>query len=110
MIERKDVRIQAVVARMGVRAPRMTDIVKDSVLFDPERPHMGPNELLKEIGDDPTLLKFNCPFCHKDMTYALFVAHIPDTKAGKGCTTRNWSTIDVTNRRFKGASIGGANG
>lgn len=106
-MERKDVRIYAPTARGSLS---MKQVVTDSVLFDPERPHMGPNELLREIGDDPTKLQFNCPFCHETMGYDLFVAHIPTTREGRGCLKRNWGTIDVTNRRFSGASIGDNNG
>lgn len=112
MTERKDVRIQAVAARIGVRAPAAYrspsphELVRDSFLFDPERPHMGPNELAKEIRDDPSLLQFNCPFCHKSMQYQIFVAHLNDTKEGKGCLTRWFKTVDITKRRFPGASMG----
>lgn len=106
-MQRKDVTIHAPTARGSLS---MTQVVKDSILFDPERPHMGPNELLREIGNDPTKLMFNCPFCHKDMNYDLFVAHIPNTVEGKGCLTRNWGTVDVTNRRFSGASVGEQDG
>lgn len=109
MNERKDVRIQAVAARVGVRAPSLLGIVKDAVLFDPERPHMGPNELAKEIEADPSLLLINCPLCHKSYPYELFVAHYPDTREGPGCRTRWFNTLDITKRKFAGASIGDSN-
>jgi hypothetical protein len=106
---RKDVSVYAVPARVGVRAPSVLDIVKAAVLFDPERPHMGPNELAREIDADPSLLQINCPLCHKSYEYELFIAHDPDTKEGPGCRTRWFNTLDITKRKFAGASIGDSN-
>jgi hypothetical protein len=110
MTMRKDVNIMAVPARAGVRAPSILQLAKSAALFDPERPHMGPNELAREIEEDPSLLKIYCPGCHKDIDYALFVAHYVDTKEGPGCRTRTFNTLDITKRRFAGAKIGDTNG
>lgn len=110
MTERKDVNIYAVPARAGVRAPFPFSArgLGEAVLFDPERPTVGPNELLKEQGGmvDPRFINHNCPFCHKTMSWALFGAHMKDTKEGPGCFRRWFHTMDVTKRRFPGASIG----
>jgi hypothetical protein len=112
MTERKDVRIIAVPARAGVQAPLPYrnplphEVLRDAFLFDPAQPHKGPNELWAELKKNPQGLLFNCPLCKKDMSYALLVAHVKDTKEGPGCMTRWFNTVDPTNRRFPGASIG----
>lgn len=115
MTERKDVNVYAVPAVMGVRAPEpfsaprkvsLMDVVKDAVLFDPERPTMGPNELWQEIKDNPQSLMVGCHSCKKEMPVAVYLAHLWDTKEGIGCISRYYNTMDITNRRFAGASIG----
>lgn len=115
-MERKDVRIMAVPARLGAiaplpyRTPKPHELLRDAFLFDSEQPHKGPNELAKEARENPNGMLFNCPLCHKDMAYDVLVAHVKDTKEGPGCMTRWFNTVDVTNRRFPGASIGDTHG
>ena len=112
MSERKDVNVYAVPARVGVRAPLpyrklgLMDVIKESFLHDPERPHMGPNELWEEIKDDPSGLLVGCHSCGKEMPVPLFLAHLWDNKEGMGCIRKWHNTMDVTNRKFSGASMG----
>jgi hypothetical protein len=124
MVERKDVRIMSVPAVGGVRTPSphlrpedipveaipkrrtLMDVLKESVLFDPDRPHMGPNELAKELERNPSGLLINCHSCKKDMSAPVYLAHLWDTKEGIGCIRRWFNTMDVQHRRFSGASIG----
>jgi hypothetical protein len=115
MTERKDVRINAVPARVGAiaplpyRNPNPQELLKQVVLFDPEQPHKGPNELAQEVRDNPQGMLWNCPLCHKDMVWDVLVAHAKDTKEGPGCMTRYFNTMDVTLRKFPGASMGESN-
>ncbi len=47
-------------------------------IFDPDRPSMGPNELLAELGDkpDPYSMLHGCPLCNREpMHYMVFSAH-----------------------------------
>lgn len=82
----------------------------DAFLFDPDRPHVGPNQLLKEMGNmiDPRQMSHHCPFCDKTMSWELFGAHMKRSKEGPGCFQRWFNTMDVTHRKFSGASIGDA--
>jgi hypothetical protein len=115
MTIRKDVNIMAVPARVGAiapmpfREPRPHELLKQVVLFDPEQPHKGPNELAAEARANPQGMLWNCPLCKEDMAWDLLVAHARDTKEGPGCMTRYFSTMDVTLRKFPGASIGDSN-
>lgn len=95
--QRKDVTIHAetAVAYFGAHARAM--------LYDPERPKVDPNELLKELGGrmtDPRRVNHNCPWCHKTLAWELFVAHLVP------CVTKWYKVQDVTNRRFTGATLG----
>ena len=123
-MERKDVRVLAVPAVGGVRAPRqwrnpedvpveaqprrlsLMEVIQQSVLFDPDRPHMGPNELWNEIKCNPAGLLIGCHSCKKEMPVPVYLAHLWDTKEGIGCIRRYFNTLDITHRRFSGASIG----
>ena len=84
----------------------------EMAVFDPDRPHVGPNELYAEMGGttDPRLMNHNCPFCRRTMAWDLFVAHMKRSKEGPGCFERWYKTVDPTFRRFTGASIGEGNG
>lgn len=127
-MKRKDVTIYSVAAKAGARAPlpyrnalpgeivapsrrapTVYDLLREAVLFDPDRPHMGPNELAKEVAENPNLIQFNCPLCHKSYGFELFKAHLVRTKEGPGCMERWYKTIDITKRTFAGASTGDTN-
>lgn len=73
----------------------------DSVAFDPERPHVSPEQLLRERGgrmSDPDD-RHCCPCCNRVMTAPLFAAHL------ERCFRRNYHTIDVTHHVFRGATL-----
>ena len=74
----------------------------EPVLFDPERPQLDPNALLRERGGritDPASVNWNCPLCYKTMSYDLFVAH------ARGCFRRYGSLLDPTLKQYKGVSL-----
>jgi hypothetical protein len=88
-------------ARVGQGGPLMLTL--GALLFDPERPNLTPDQLLKERGGRMTDRAgdlHNCPFCHTSMALDLFRIHL------EPCLRRNYSTIDVTHRRFSGANLG----
>jgi hypothetical protein len=94
MPERKDVTIhsESAVAYFSARGR--------SMLYDPDRPKVDPNQLYAELGSmtDPRLVNHNCPICHKTMQWDLFVAH------AEGCMRRWYHTLDVAHRKFRGAT------
>lgn len=104
MAEQRDVTIPAVTAEAVFSARAR------SMIFDPERPGVDPDQLLSEIKRqgggmvDPRALNHNCPFCQKTMSWDLFKAHLSPNAPGGGCLTRWFHTVDITNRRFTGAT------
>ena len=76
----------------------------DYQLFDPERPQLDPNDLLREFGGkvtDPRSINYNCPLCYQTMRYDLFVAH------ARPCFKRYGSLIDPTLKQYRGVSLDG---
>jgi hypothetical protein len=51
---------------------------KHPYLYDPDRPHLDPNQLWEEVKNLPiTEIQHNCPYCHKDIeTLDMFLAHL----------------------------------
>lgn len=72
-----------------------------AMLFDPERPTVDPDQLLKELGGmtDPRLVNHNCPVCHRTMRWELFTAH------AEACMRRWFKTLDIIHRKFPGAAV-----
>jgi hypothetical protein len=69
--------------------------------FDPERPDEDPNELARRMrGMGPQAMLHNCPCCHDTMEWDLFRAHL------RPCYVKWRSvTLDITKRKFAGASL-----
>lgn len=90
--ERRDVLILAPVASAVVSVP----------IFDPERPRVDPNKLLRALGGkltDPRKVSHNCPLCNETMRWELFEAHAP------ACIQRWGKTVDPIHRRYAGADL-----
>lgn len=51
-------------------------------VFDPERPSLGPNELLAEAGGmlDPSTMNHGCPYCKTVMRWSIFNSHMPECR------------------------------
>ena len=84
---RRDALISPPMARANVRAPKPNEAPekisiqnpRHVVMFDPERPNVTADDLLKELGGkmtDPSAMNHNCPFCHKTLQWALFNVHL----------------------------------
>lgn len=95
MSERRDVQVhsETAVAYFSASARNM--------LYDPERPAVDADQLMRELGGmlDPRLVNHNCPVCHKTMRWELFVAH------AEPCMRRWFKTLDVMHRSFPGAAL-----
>lgn len=101
---RKDVTVKSVTAEA------VFTMASPSMLFNPDEPHVGPNELLAQLGSmrDPRNVDHNCPFCFRSMRWELFKEHMLDSDDGRpGCFRRWFNTVDVRFRRFAGATPGG---
>ena len=65
-------------------------------LFDPDKPHEDPNDLLNRVHHgqmlDPRAMNHNCPFCNRTMAWDLFVAH------AEGCF-RKWRKVVYRRKR-----------
>ncbi len=92
--------IHAPVSRIFDKAPvdfqRDVDDHKIAV-FDPDRPSLGPNELLAEAGGmlDPRTMNHCCPLCKRVMRWEIFSAHLNDC-----CTDHQ----KMNRRNFAGAT------
>lgn len=77
------------------------------VLFDPEKPRKSAEDIAREMGGrltDPYAVNHNCPFCNRTLAWDLFRAHM------QPCMRRWFNTVDITHRRFAGASTEETNG
>lgn len=77
----RDVRTGEVLRQdVTVQTPPATAVVDAlrGMLYDPDRPQLDPNDLLRELGRviDPDSMNHNCPFCGKTMSWQLFIAHL----------------------------------
>lgn len=71
-------------------------------MFDPDRPHETANELAARMGsnlEDPHKMNHNCGFCHKTMSWPLFIRH------AEYCYAK-WRkvTLNTRHRIFTGAT------
>jgi hypothetical protein len=80
-LRKKSTQVDAPIARAFERAPvdfRRSHDEGRVAIFDPDRPTLTPDDLLKEMGGmaDPNAMNHKCPFCDREpMRWEIFSAH-----------------------------------